>query len=289
MALVVLALGTSTFAWFTITNTAEVEKFNAKVQGGNGILISLDNINFYTVLDSSTVNNYLVTKYGANGTQFNLADRTSANGRTFLLKDNTTEVTNGYIEFDLFFRSDAALDINVDGVVLTGTSISWTPDVDFTGANGSPVVAGTPITVNAWDAARVSITGLLMDGNTLAALPEAGSPVTHIYKTSQPTEVFADLTKGAISYWNAINTGISNDITVDDQPDTTDFAAAIAAFSTGATGLADEVITLTETGSGTGIFKGAVRVRVWIEGWDADTYNAIFKAPLQVSLLFAKQ
>lgn len=285
MALVVIALGTSTFAWFTLTDTAKVDTFNAEVQAGNGILVSLDNVNFYTVIDSTTMNAFLVSKYGVNGTQFNLKDRTSKEGRIFLDRINTP-VTDGYIEFDLFFRSDSALNINVDGVVLSGGTKSWTPDVDFVGASGSGVVAGTPITVNAYDAARVSVTGLLMDGNALDAAPESGSSTTFIYKTSQ-TETFGDLTKGAVAYWNAVNTGTSTDITTG--PNTTDFAAAIAAKNTGASGLADQVITLTETGSSTGIYKGAVRVRVWIEGWDADAYNSIFDAALTVMLQFKRQ
>lgn len=280
MALVVVALGTSTFAWFTLTDTARVDTFNAQVQGGNGILVSLDNVNFYTVIDSTAIQAYLTAEYGAS---YTLTDRTSYEGR--VLRDRLENtVTDGFIEFVVYFRSDAALVIDVDGVEIGGATKQWTPDVDFIGASGTNVVAGTPITVNAYDAARVSITNV-----TDLSLGTDGT-TTFIYKTNQ-TETFGDLTKGAVAYWNAVNTGSSSDITSgpDVTPTTGSFELANAALLEGASGLADQLLTLTETGAGTGIFKGAAKVRVWIEGWDPDAYNSIFNAGLTVAVQFKKQ
>ena len=41
MALVVVALGTSTFAWFTLQNTASLEQFSGQVTAGEGMEVSL--------------------------------------------------------------------------------------------------------------------------------------------------------------------------------------------------------------------------------------------------------
>ncbi|MGI6728746.1 MAG: hypothetical protein ACOX5P_00560 [Bacilli bacterium] len=41
-AFALVALGTTTFAWFTISNTASVSQFSAQVTAGQGLEISLD-------------------------------------------------------------------------------------------------------------------------------------------------------------------------------------------------------------------------------------------------------
>ena len=49
-----LTLGTATFAWFTLTDTATISQFDATVMAGEGIEVSLgeDNPNFFTAVPS---------------------------------------------------------------------------------------------------------------------------------------------------------------------------------------------------------------------------------------------
>ncbi|MFA7377032.1 MAG: hypothetical protein WCZ13_05950, partial [Acholeplasmataceae bacterium] len=51
----VAALGTSTFAWFTLSNRASVGTFEAEVTAGEGIEISLDGVNWYTDIPTSII------------------------------------------------------------------------------------------------------------------------------------------------------------------------------------------------------------------------------------------
>ena len=55
IALVVIALGTSTFAWFTLSNKASVGQFNAEVTAGQGMELSLDGNNWYSTDRKSVV------------------------------------------------------------------------------------------------------------------------------------------------------------------------------------------------------------------------------------------
>ena len=58
-------------------------------------------------------------------------------------------------------------------------------------------------------------------------------------------------------------------------------------FATDST-LGDKVLTLVDGALTTHptYFGGSVVVNVWIEGWDADTYDAIFDTQLNVQLGF---
>ena len=91
MALVVIALGTSTFAWFTLTNKASIGAFTGQVTAGEGIEITLGDWNsstlvydapvaatvWYTVLPSAVIQTYVTNMY----TSFRFDNLTSADGK----------------------------------------------------------------------------------------------------------------------------------------------------------------------------------------------------------------
>ncbi|PKK86556.1 MAG: hypothetical protein CVV63_04290, partial [Tenericutes bacterium HGW-Tenericutes-8] len=180
MALVVVALGTSTFAWFTLANTSTVTAFNAQVTSGEGIEVSLGTWNtntaiidgsstWGTILQGSSINSRISTMLGA--TPLVLTDLTSANGQNITDYAGTTVAytTGKYVQFDLFFRSGEAVTIEWDSVTLGGSTKTWTVDVPTfrasntdvysTGADFGTLTGNTVMEVAGYNAARVSVFG----------------------------------------------------------------------------------------------------------------------------------
>ncbi len=315
MALVVIALGTSTFAWFTLTNKASISAFEAQVTAGEGIEITLgtlvqnagvdtilgtsddfyvptvdSNTIWYTVLPTSVIQDYISKMY----TNFRFDNLTSANGSVIR---NESLVTQSYsksarfIEFTLYFRSSAAKEIVWSSATLSGDSQPWTVNVPTFKAsdNSTDWVLNEVKNVAAWTGARVSIQG----------------SSTYTYQAP------SGLSSGTPQIYNSTTGVASYDLTLIDHdndggtPDV--YAPGTAAYGAAAYGIqagknttygtvlptiagttdinssAQVVATLTGSGSS---YTGNVVVRVWIEGFDADTFDAIFSSYLTVQLGF---
>ena len=77
VAFALVALGTTTFAWFTLSDTATVSTFDAQITAGEGIEISLDDINYYTTIPANVIQDKI------NALNVELKDVTSINGKQF--------------------------------------------------------------------------------------------------------------------------------------------------------------------------------------------------------------
>ncbi|MDY3196689.1 MAG: hypothetical protein RBQ95_07495, partial [Paracholeplasma sp.] len=146
VTLVVAALGASTFAWFTLSNRASVGTFEAEVTAGEGIEISLDGVNWYTDIPKSII----MAKIG----EVTLVDVTTNNATDFyrakveggvvvpavVLEGNPVKQVGGYVDFELYFRSQTLLDIHWTEVQLGSTPFNWTPDANFTLSNDDQVI-----------------------------------------------------------------------------------------------------------------------------------------------------
>lgn len=317
MALVVIALGTSTFAWFTLTNTATLQVFDAQVTAGEGIEVTLGVPNgagnpytepvstgtpttWYTVLPTSVIESYITTRYT---NDFRFSDLTSADGKTFTkynLNNNTSSAaTTGWIEIPLYFRSANQQDIVWNSAALGGTSKVWTVNVDtFKHSDGLSYgvdETNKTIRVAAWTAGRVSISGKVGIANNAAGTPVVSSvvyqqgvgPIDSVTNSLEMLESYdfnssspflpndTNNAKGAASYAIAVGKSLS--------------LAALPTIPTTVTAVNDSVVTLVADAipGFTGYYTGVAVVRVWIEGWDADTYDAIFSTLLTVQLGFS--
>lgn len=269
----VAALGTSTFAWFTLSNRATVGSFNAEISSGDGIEVNLEGQNnWYTDIPNNIMQAYINPTSGTAAIAFRkFTDITSVDGKTMKTLAGANANTAGYVEFKLNFRSENQTKIYWTGTTLTGNTINWTSDADFTDAYGNAVVSGSTIDVNPASATRVSI--------------EAGSTV-HVFENPESANVnkvlgTTPIANGSVAYYNKKNT--LNQITI---PVLSPTVASFTSFDN--TDLNDvdndrELLTLAFDGD---YFTGQVTVRVWIEGWDADTYNAILNGKINVALSF---
>ena len=237
--------------------------------------------------------------YDNNPLQSNMifSDVTSPDSLNINDISGTAAASSKYIEFDLFFRSDSVPTIAWNSATVVGTSADWTVNVASFRATETADLYGTDATnktlkVAAWTAARVSVQGT----NTIVFEKPAitsGTAGTDVFNSNASYTDSYDLeTAGVVgtfplaagsgdqSPFGAAAYEIAN-------TNTRNFTAAVTVAETVTTlSSTSDVLDLTDTTATNNYFTGSVTVRVWVEGWDADAFDAIFATILTVSLGF---
>lgn len=275
LVLTVVALGATTFAWFTLGTTATVDQFNVEVRGSEGLEISLDGDNWYTRLNSTTMNNHINNVFTngrldavtlkdatANFDQWEFEKFDGMTGSTVNLTGATKN--NEYLEFNLQFRTkNDDQKVQLTAMTLTSTGLPWTPDVPYKFENGDDVSSTTTgLQVFPHYGARVSLNDKIFQADL------------------ESNNLGFDLNKGAHNYL-----AVKNGLTEIDGP------SPLPTYVDGATGVnsvttTTPIVVLGSFISGTDYNTGVVTVRVWLEGWDANTYDAIFDGTLQIGFTF---
>jgi hypothetical protein len=291
VVLTVFALGSTTFAWFTLTNTSTVQAFEAQIIGDSGIEISLgahssvyanpDDANWVTTLTTDAVEAYLVATYG-NTQIFNHVTTDDAISFKTLGASAITATTGGYIELPLNFRSDTATSINWTTISLSASANTWTVDTAFTDATDTARVPGDQITVDASDAMRIAMVSDATYGDYTVAFEKATSG------TNVVLGVGGDLSNGintdegdagAMNYYFSKNNAL---------PFGADAVTTLATITT--LGAGQPVVSLVDVTGETADFGadyyGQVTVRIWLEGWDANAYNSILSQLVSTSFTF---
>ncbi|HOD11452.1 MAG TPA: hypothetical protein PKH91_11955 [Flavobacterium sp.] len=280
----VVAMGATTFAWFTLTNTAKVEQFQVSVTTEEGIELSIDGGNTW----SSTIT---ASQFAAAVTIPNLTAVASIDGATafkritdLALNGTGTFVdasaNNDYLEFNIMIRTTKAnQDIylsNANTKITADNITNWIIDTTF-----APVTEGTNLTpdgsttytVNPADAARISFTNAAST-TVVFENPAAG--------TNTLGQSF-DWGFGALNYY-LNKKGYSLIAATDPTDDAAHFGEGYeteeleTAYQT--------AITATASSLTLGWAEATVTVRVWLDGWDAQCYNAIFGGVLKVKIGF---
>ncbi|MDY0143330.1 MAG: hypothetical protein RBR97_15695 [Bacteroidales bacterium] len=197
LVLTVVALGATTFAWFTLGNEATVGQVSGTITAGEGLEIriaqgqqgyvdgtTVTNItgfeSWYTNLPSSKLIDFLKIKYHENHNRIDLKGLTTENGVT-LFGMNTSDPAAGnsgaYIEYALEVRSQTPGYLYVSSATLEGGTISWVADTNYVVVDGIGAVADqTTVVVSAADAARLSVQG--NRSHVFAFQNEAGASTT---------------------------------------------------------------------------------------------------------------
>ncbi len=270
----VVAMGATTFAWFTLTNTAKVTQFDVEVTSAQGIELSVVNGVWGSTIDGSVIEGLpgvlgakLTAVTTSNGTSgFVTLDSLSEDG-TY---DITTPAVSGshYVEFTIKVRSrEISKNIYIDPTTtdITSAGITWQPDTTFTLSDGLTEITSATVAfpVYASAAARMSFTG----ANTV------------IYEDSTlgTSGMSSNWTNGALEYYAAKMNY--------DAPEALD--PALTPYGVKEVGTAEGTIIATTASSLTGGWSEAtIVVRIWLEGWDAECYNAIFNDKLQITIGF---
>jgi hypothetical protein len=287
VVLTVIALGTTTFAWFTLTNTSVVQPFSANITSDTGIEIALgvpvpgeeDNLNWVTTLTTAVINNYIETTYGS----FTFGHVTTANAVDFFTLGamSMTGTTSGYISIPVNFRSNSANRILWSGVTLTSPELSWQSDVAFVGAKGTPFTAGDSTLINASDAFRIAILGTVGGLDNVVGFENANTATNVVLGggVANPQNLADGVgigmgNPGAMNYYYAKNALLP-------------FGAdAVTVLQTITALASNPVVDLAVSETAGAAFYGAIVIRIWLEGWDANAYNSVLGRQITTSFQF---
>ncbi|PKK91837.1 MAG: hypothetical protein CVV62_00810 [Tenericutes bacterium HGW-Tenericutes-7] len=287
VVLTVFALGSTTFAWFTLTNTAQVQPFQAQIVADTGIEIAVGNVpaegitalNWVTTLTTAQMQAFIEQEF-TSGFRFNIV--TTADGSTFetLGVDQMVEANGGYLEIPLHFRSNTANRILWSQVTLTSPSDPWLNDVSFTYVDGTVRNAGANIPIDASNAMRISVSGTVNSlANIVAYEKPAGDMISNF---NVVLGTGGDLSNGGIGDPGAMNYYYAKSNALPFGTSAVTTLATITSLSS------NPVVDLTpgsvvDAGQE---FYGVVIVRVWLEGWDANAYNSVLNRIITASLRF---
>jgi len=302
--LAVVALGTTTFAWFTLGNVVSVEQIDLNVTGGEGIefaYVKKDGSgllsNYVSNMTAEQFLGYLAEDYGVDdfASEFKFDLVTSENGKEFkkmevdrsvspgvpsLVGADATDIETGVLEFKLRFRTKAVLgedenEINLVWNHLTLTSdevTDWTPSRDFVNSKGVTVkTTDEPGSYFASDAARVSITG-----NTGTVVYENGESDTN---TVMGQNIIFD--KGAHNYYYEV-AGINLEETFGPGKDLEHIPIDTITGT-----ITDQIVGTFEEGDPSDEYRySTITVRVYLDGFDAEAFNSILDSAMQIAFKF---
>lgn len=269
MAFAVIAIGTTTFAWITISTTADINQFQATVEtGAGGIELSLDKQTWTNSLDI-TENDF--ENFKGELSDVTLTDAASETFKELVINNNTATYADidgqlPYIKIQFWVRNtnpatgnELNVSIAQNSVVFGGTEpTSYLPDVDVTGFMGE---TGRKSMTNlcASNAARMMAT----DGTNRVLYQKDGNALA----TTTDQNTLGSSTSGfAYNYFTA--KGISfGDLSA---PTGLDYKVP---------SVSDQTII-----SNLGSTEVLVTLYVWIEGWDNECHADILKDQLTVSL-----
>lgn len=289
----VVAFGTTTFAWFTITNVSEVQPFESDVVTDNGIEVSLDGTTWVTTLTTDMINAYIAAQYPS-GFAFNHVTSPTgySNFQTLGTLGVTDDGTASVLRINILFRSNNANAILWTGVSLSAVTSSWTSDVAFTRTSsapeGSPVVSGGSIAVNPANAIRISVLGNhLSDSAFVYELPAGDNDGAYNSVLGGDGSTPVDFSDGVAagqgdpgSYnYYYVKTGALISGT-----DAVVTAPTITQVDDNAN--ARLVLHMTENSTYDTTYWGQISIRLWFEGWDGEAYNALLGRMITTAFTF---
>lgn len=293
VVLTVIALGTTTFAWFTLTDVATVQPIDVQVVADVGMEISLDEETWVTTLTTSMINDFLYDPItGPYPSGLRLNNITSPDGFNFTNLDATAAALSSYLRLPIYFRSNNVESVAWTLVSLQSQGVSWLSDVAFADTHGA-VTAGSNLVYVAAQGARVSVRG--ETGVTATAVYELGTGIAGNYGALAPTRnntplsgvvgPFLSTEPGAINYYYVKTTEL---------PLGADAIGGITLATTVSTlGTGIDVLDLILGYEGNNpaayaayTYGGRMSIYLWLEGWDPDTFNAVLADTVRVRFEF---
>ena len=267
-----VALGTVTFAWFTLTNVSTIAPFEVDVSTSEGIEVALGDETYsdewFAEIPASIMMVYL--KSLGYDESFGLKNVTSPDGinfRDMYKNDVEDSVLGGYLEFKLRLRSPVGGQ-NIYITTNTGFSsnpIEWMADATFHNSKGELIIAGDLVNYSVESAMRMSFQS--KDELIVYELPDSEN------NTAQGT---TPQIPGAVEYYNVKHS--LNPLSIE--------GVSLAETITSFVG-APEVLTLPAENPVDNYYQGSITIRIWIEGWYSDCIDTLMKKNLTINLQFS--
>lgn len=321
LCLAVVAFATTTFAWFTLSTTAKVNQFNMTIQTSSDLLARVALIDqskasgdtgyvvaTYPTADSYSTNITLGTDaitWMADNTH-KLVALTSTNFANFYEMGAEEATANakkaGYYLFRFDFRSNKAGAVVVRTITDSddpSVPVSFTTQAAFKGSDALKTShsANANTTGKGAAAMRLSFmsTGTSTDATSFFVCQKGKYEGDYLGAYDDELAAPNNTGNSALNYYNAIN---STSLLVPEKYQkllTTDgtYGKQSKLLTTqvaedGVTqndGTPTSIVSFTQVGTSE-VYTASVFMNVWLEGWDADCYNAILNAVIQLGIEF---
>ena len=229
--------------------------------------LSLDNITFTHDISDNAFKEYMNDYISS--WSFNFI--TSMNGKIFneFNNINNQDVSEGYVSFDVFFRSETKKIIKMSSMVINTIPKLYTSSINFIDSKGVSKESGSALIMNITDAMRISFVGMI-DGSEKIVNYEFPESSTNTISGELIQDDLSNA-KGMIDYYQHM-TGMAMP-----GSENVNLPATI-------TSMVD--VSLTELSlQSDGLYYGVLRVNIWLEGWDLEAYNYQI-APQDITYLF---
>lgn len=297
LALTFIALGSTTFAWFTIGNTATANAFTGTVQGGQGIDIAFVGNTKITSADNAKKYAWAMSVNLADkvSNEFRFKDLTSKDGRTIInmkREDQTQAANTNYLEINLYVRSMGQLsELKLTSLTdVLSEEFDWNPDATVKKSETEYEYAVDAAEKwNALNALRVSFTvgNNKLVTNVLEFQTSSNHGAADITAAGLAAKYAAAKNHNITAYLQTTNEGylpstaVINTLT--EITDSTKFTATLDGALNGnpdainllgaGENAANATFTYTDNGITYSIYE--LVLRVWMEGWDGDCINAV--------------
>lgn len=297
--------GTVTYAWFSLHKMNQLSNLRIELITGDAFQISLDGIHFYKELKTEEIERFI-------GRKARLSDVTSFDGKVFsygkLREEEGIPIANqDYLSFPLYFRTNLRFrhvylvenvsglvqyDMVRDGTYVVSRGVPWRADTTF--QNGPDPVqdlvrTGERLVIFASEAIRVGFVEEKVEWNPFD-IRDTNGLLSKIFDLSGDQERGYGYPYGGVSYYNTKHK--EQLIPPEEKPVTlyqlTDFDDEYSPYIP--LSRDSEILEMVESNlvdeNGNPYFLGKVIVNIWLEGWDADCFNAIYTDSLRIRLKF---
>ncbi len=298
--LLLITFGTVTYAWISLSTVNNIEGLSLTATTGDELLISLDGTNFSS--------NLTVEDLEALFEDITLNEVTSIDGINFeaggLRRRDDINPDKDYLQFDVWFQTtedihqvylinnvsdSTAFDVSNSGTYIISRGVNWRSDQTFVyGADGTVINKGDELIYYASDAVRLSFVEQVDDHNELDIRNDenlmrwifdpSGDEMRGYGKDYGAFAYFVEKTHYYL-YQTELIQEVKYHLT---NPDPRNPYQALDN---------DSIVTnLQDTGlvneDGKSIYQGKLKITLWIEGWDADAFDAIDGDRLKIQLQF---
>ncbi len=305
LVLTVAALGTTTFAWFSLSTTSNVSNIEGTVTGGEGLEVRIVgpmkttnwmaniDVKGQQVFDELFRFDAVTTNDATNWTFTKMAQDETG----YILLNQPAVANSDYLEFEIQLRSQLGGTVQLTGLTFDGSLVDFVNDGEDYYQYDESVATNYTVRTKVAYSARISFTEELGSGTTggnwvyqYGDADGALRPVEDggVY-TVQGNYVMGE--QGvAVGQWSYLTDSrgltISQSPGVSYTPENANILAADTDIRDGST--PKTVVNLVPGVGGENYYGAKLKVRIWVEGWDADAYDSIYKAVLNINLIFQK-
>lgn len=270
---------TTTYAWLSLSTVVSVSNIELNAKDSYDLELSLDGINYYEKIPSE-----LILQKLAN---LKFVDLTSQDGLTFMGLYEGSEAPRAnrdYLSLQFHFRTsnrryteihltnhvkNLDFETKSEGTYIVSRGQSFQNKVDFNYSEDEVIEAGTVRKYYASEAMRVAI-----NSEDLS--------VPKIFDLSNnPTRGFG-YPFGAIDYFHKNN---NVELIPPNAPLVITEMSEISSEMPVALTFDSYLLSLKEN-SETNYYEGMIEINIWLEGWDADAFDAILKDLIKIQFEF---